>query len=1019
MRGGIVRRALGLALLLGLAAAWPRTALAQQARINGLISDSVTGAGLEGARVMLVGTSLIEVTDRDGRYGFRSVASGNYQLRVLRVGYEPQLRTVAVAPGETGELNFALTPSAIQLDEIVVTASGEQRKLEVSNSSVTIDAAKVTAEAPITEIGNLISGRAAGVQVLKTGGTTGTGTRIRIRGSNSVSLSNEPLYYIDGIRMESNPSSLSLDVGGGIPGGKTSRINDLNPDDIESIEIVKGPAAATLYGIQASNGVVRITTKRGAAGRPRWNLFVEQGAVDDRNTYPINWTGKDNTGSGYDNYCIVQYELDGLCSQTSVQQFQPLNFGATRPYRAGLRQQYGANVSGGTDNVTYYVSGEYENEQGVYRLPQAEEDSIRALRGDVAANVLRPNALEKVSVRSNIRARVATNADITANVGFVTSNIRVPENDNSFLTIVGSGEASGYPKDINRGWYYIPAQLFAELSNQKVDRITTGLTGNWQPNRWLSTRLTLGYDLTQSNDKQFFPTGQVADYIDNLQGRLVNNRFTQSQMSVDLGASARFQLNPRWSSKTSVGGQFFRDLTTGLLAEGRGLAPGVETITGAKNTEASDTTLESRSIGSYVEQEFGLNQRLFVTGALRFDDNSAFGKNFNATSYPKGGVSWLVSEEPFFHVPWLNTFRLRAAMGASGQQPGSLDALTFYSPTAGKKNNVPTTGITFGNLGNGNLKPERSREIEAGLDAGLFDGRVTVEFTLYSKKTTDALILRDIPGSVGTTQSQFFNLGEVSNKGAELAINARIIESPTLVWDLTLSGSRTKNKLIKLGNGVEPIIFGFGQQRHVEGFPLGGYWARPYTYQDLNGDGIIDGRLGSPELVVADSAKYVGSGMPTREASLNTSLTLFNSRIRLGGQFDYRGGHIIDNAIESFRCSPVLNCRGLVDRTAPLKEQAAAQAVLNYADEYGYYEPAWFIKLRELSLTFYAPDGWARMFGASRLNLTVSGRNLWTITDYSGVDPEVNAFGQANFSLSDFESQPQVTYWLARVNVGF
>jgi hypothetical protein len=141
--------------------------------------------------------------------------------------------------------------------------------------------------------------------------------------------------------------------------------------------------------------------------------------------------------------------------------------------------------------------------------------------------------------------------------------------------------------------------------------------------------------------------------------------------------------------------------------------------------------------------------------------------------------------------------------------------------------------------------------------------------------------------------------------------------------------------------------------------------------------------------------------------------------VRVGTQFDYRGGHYIDNAIESFRCTPVLNCRGLVDRTAPLEEQANAQAVTNEATEWGYYEPAWFIKMRELSLTIFAPDGWARRFRASRLSLTLAGRNLWTITDYSGVDPEVNAFAQSNFSNSDFESQPQVRYWTARLNVGF
>jgi outer membrane receptor protein involved in Fe transport len=224
---------------------------AQQSSIGGVVTDEATGQALEGARVIIVGPNRIEATNQEGRYLFRNVAPGSYGLRVLRLGYRPVTDSANVAPGEAVTVDFALAPAPVQLDEIVTTATGEQRRLEVGNVIATIDAARVAEEAPIAEFGNLLSGRAAGVQVQKSGGTTGSGTRIRIRGSNSVSLSNEPLYYIDGIRMESGATSSTLDIGGfgqGV-GAAPSRINDLNPEDIESIEIVKGPAAATLYGI--------------------------------------------------------------------------------------------------------------------------------------------------------------------------------------------------------------------------------------------------------------------------------------------------------------------------------------------------------------------------------------------------------------------------------------------------------------------------------------------------------------------------------------------------------------------------------------------------------------------------------------------------------------------------------------------------------------------------------------------------------------------------------------------------
>jgi outer membrane receptor protein involved in Fe transport len=689
----------------------------------------------------------------------------------------------------------------------------------------------------------------------------------------------------------------------------------------------------------------------------------------------------------------------------------------SRPYKAGLRQQHGASVSGGSDQMTYYVSGSYENEIGPFRLPQAEFDSVASVRGGVVPdNQRRPNALEKFGVRANIGANVSKTFDLSTSLGFTTSNTRFVENDNSFLTVNGSGTASGNVPEVNRGWYYIPAELFAELANQKANRFTFGVTGNWRPRDWLSARATVGYDLVDRTDVQFFPTGQVAAEELNRDGVKIQNAFDVSQTSIDLGASARFKLTPAVGSRTSVGAQFFRDLASGTYASGRGLPPGSGTINGASAVEAADTTVEARSIGTYVEQEFNLKERLFVTGALRFDDNSAFGQNFDATVYPKASVSWLLSEEPFFKAGFLNTFRLRAAYGVSGQQPGTADALRFYNSVSGKRGGVGTTGVSFASLGNFDLKPERSYEFEGGFDAGLFNDRVSLEFTFYSKLTRDALISRDIAPSLGASQSQFTNLSRIRNRGVELAISTRLIDSRSVAWDLTLSGSTAHNKILDLGEGVSPIFIGF-YQRHVGGYPAGGFWSPTFTYDDANADGIID----LTEVALSDSSVFLGTPIPTREASLNSQLAIFGGKVVLGTQFDYRGGHKVDNSLEQFRCFSVQNCRGNYDRSAPLEEQARSQALFlpGGGNSVAFLEPGWFIKLRELSLTFFAPDRMARAFRADRLSLTLSGRNLWTTDDYSGVDPEVNAFAQDNFASSDFESQAQVRYWTARLNIGF
>jgi outer membrane receptor protein involved in Fe transport len=498
-----------------------------------------------------------------------------------------------------------------------------------------------------------------------------------------------------------------------------------------------------------------------------------------------------------------------------------------------------------------------------------------------------------------------------------------------------------------------------------------------------------------------------------------------SQLSVDLGSSATYKVSSIWGAKTSVGGQFFRNLATSSFARGRGLSRGARSIFGSATTEASDDYLESRSVGGFIEQQMSLRERLFLTAGLRIDNNSSFGKNFNAQPLPKASVSWLAREDQ--NAPVLNTFRLRSAYGQSSQQPGVNDARRFYTQAAVRLNETSESGVSLANLGNPDLKPEKSQEIEAGFDAGMFRGRVTVEGTFFYKSTTDALVRREIAPSTGGTISQFFNLGRVSNRGFEFRIDTQILDGNTVSWDLALSGSFTKNKLNRLGQGVAPITLGFSQQ-HVEGFPLGGFWAVPIlSFNDANGDGVIeahkDGQI--DEYTLGDSAVYRGSPIPTRELALNSGVSLFKNRLRIGTQFDYRGGHIVDNATESFRCNGGISyCRGLIDPTAPLDMQAKAAAAtypdsLGRTTEWGFFEPGWFIKLRELSLTFNAPDDWARLMHASRLSLTLSGRNLWTITDYTGIDPEVNGFGQANFSSTDFFSQPQVRYWMLRANLGF
>jgi TonB-dependent starch-binding outer membrane protein SusC len=325
-------------------------------------------------------------------------------------------------------------------------------------------------------------------------------------------------------------------------------------------------------------------------------------------------------------------------------------------------------------------------------------------------------------------------------------------------------------------------------------------------------------------------------------------------------------------------------------------------------------------------------------------------------------------------------------------------------------------GVTVGSVGNDSLKPERTREIEAGFDADLLSQKVHLEATYYDKDSRDALVLVPIAPDVGVTATRIDNLGEVSNKGVELLLTAQVIDRPDVSWRVTASAWGNRNRVLSVGPGNTPIIFGLGgsSQRHQVNYPAGGYWGTPYTFKDANHDGLINPFT---EITLGDSDTFQGSSVPTHGGTLSTEVTLLK-HFQLYGLLDGRWGNKLDNATEAFRCGFVL-CRAMRVPGTSLADQAAADATFFYGIETGYYQDAGFVKLRELSVTYLAPTEWASRIGASTLSFTVSGRNLVTWTNYRGVDPELNDIGQFNYSVADFFTQPPVRYFTGRVNVTF
>ena len=1033
MRMRLFWQAGAMAVLLGTPVASTLAAQAQTGTIAGQITEQGAGTPLAGVRVLLGSTNRIATTNTEGRYTLAGVLVGTYELRASMLGFVAAVQTVTVGANAIVTADFQMKATSISLDAVTVTATGEQRMREMGHQINVLDAGKLVETQPTMNLASLLMGRTANVQVLPTSGTTGTGNRIRIRGLGSVSLNNEPVYFVDGIRVESGTNSFSIGTGG----QSISRINDLNSEDIESVEIVKGPSAATLYGTQSANGVVLITTKRGKSGKTAWNFWSEGGAMADNNSYPTNYLSWGHTlPANALTQCTIfgAYATTPTCAIDSLTSFNVLesDLGING---TGYRGQLGLNVSGGNDAVRYFASGEYEKELGHYRLPDFEYNRITTERNvdELPYNQYRPNELHRISLRTNLDATLTRAIDLSFRTGLIMSDTRLPQNDNNVTGILPSGLfGKGYRGQRAFGGDYgfsRPGEVFAVTSNQNITRFIGSGNAQWRASSRITARATFGIDYTNRLDTQFQGLDQGPNFALNRTGQVQDNRQSITQTTLDLNATGNYELNPEMTSKTSVGVQYLRDFTYGVTASGTGLSAGGQTISFTSTRTAGEATVEAVTLGAYVEEVFGLWDRLFLTAALRADDNSAFGQSFNMVLYPKGGISWVMSDEAFFpRSNLLSNFRLRGAYGASGLQPGTNDAQQTLTGATSNIAGVNTPGLIINNLGNPDLKPERSAELELGFDAGLFDDRVSLNVTYYNKETKDALIQNPQPPSLGGPASQFENLGAVRNSGFEATLSFSVTPSTAVGFDVAISGSHNTNKLLDLG---EAGTIGGGNVRQVEGYPLFGYWDRPIiSFRDIDGDGVIEWNTDPAlrEVVVGDTAEFLGYSIPRTELTMNLGVNLFNGRLRIGGLLDYRGGFKQNNFTEYFRCTSgaANNCQAINDRNADLWLQARAIAARTAgaapngsgATAAGYIEDASFMKLRELTFTYTAPTSWARVVGASRLNFTVAGRNLATWTDYTGIDPELNGNG-ASDSQIDFLTQPPLTYWMLKLNLGF
>ena len=968
------------------------------ATIVGQVVDSASRAPVVGASVLVQGTPLGTVTDSAGRYRIAGVAQGPQTIIARRVGYAPKRRTVTV--GTDGELtvDFALAPAATSLSEVIVTgtAGGQQRR-ELGNDVPEVKAPDVLAKSQAPDLSSLLNSRVAGVSIVPTTGRLGAGPNIEIRGVASLSLNNAPLIHIDGVRVSNRTGGGPTTFGNGGFGsqnaGVVGRLNDINPDEIESIQIIKGPAAATIYGTEAANGVIQIITKKGSSGKPVWNLQVQQGGVyfrDPEGRLPTN-LAPDSTGA------ITSY--NGIRAREAA---------GAPVFTTGKTYDYNASVSGGFSIGNYFVSSNYQDEHGV-------EPNNWLTQYSAHANLnLTPDPKYSVGTSLNyVQGNYHTGADVGLSA-MLGAELAQP----NLFTVPG---AFGFYPNVPPN---VPQALFD--NSDDIHRFTGSVTFNHNPIGWFTQRLIVGLDYTNEDGRGlelFAPPALAPFTLGNAAGRIGQTLSQTSLTTADYNGTAKFNLTSNITSATSLGGQWYRTALHQSFLGGIGFpGPGITTVSGtaiALPSTQGDTI--NTTIGGYGQEEIGLNDRLYLTGALRVDNNSAFGTQFKWITYPKVSVSWIASDEPFWHVSFVNSLKLRAAYGESGRAPLAFAALRSYLPVQGPGG---SNAFTAGAFGNSDLRPERGKELETGFESDLWN-RLHIDFTYYNKHTTNEIVAQSVAPSLGFTGTQFQNLGQVNNNGVELQATLQVLRMPNLQWEISGNYATAHNKIISLG-GVPSLLTTAGQA-NVVGFPIESYFSRKVVSATKDpSTGAVSDVLcaGGPGQGPVDCSTapfvFIGSAQPTTTGSIGNTVTLFR-KLRLYALVDWKRGFRLQNNIEEDRCDGLLGV-GLCDiNYHPQKYSATAvaeESITGFVQQTQdvYMEDASFVKLREVSATYTLPDH--LLPSIDHASITFAARELALWTKYTGPDPEVNMFA-TGLTTGDQGVIPPLSRFVLTLNLTF
>ncbi|MFL5639577.1 MAG: SusC/RagA family TonB-linked outer membrane protein [Gemmatimonadaceae bacterium] len=969
---------------------------AQNGTLVGRVIDARTGTPVTTAQVTVTGTSLGAPVDAEGRFRIANVPPGRHEVRARSIGYQPAAASVTVAADGSADVNLSMNESATALDAVVVTGTaGDTRRRAIGNAVSTVNVSDVVGKSSASNITEVLQSKVPGLTLLPGSGEAGTSTNYRLRGAGSLYAGNNPTIYVDGVRVNSRGQGNY-----NVFGQTTSSLDAINPNDIESIEVIKGPAAATLYGAEAAAGVIQIITKRGAPGKIRWDARWETGhSTWPESMRPINYAlstaARIADPANYPGFIGTQ--PGDIVSHRVMSESNALRNGGIS--RSSL------SAGGGSDRYSFFVSGARDDEEGV--------------------NLNNYSRLG--SLRGNFSFTPSTKLNFSTNLSYNQNHVRLPLNDNiAFGLIISSylaipGRKYPYPAGLN--YFTILPEVANTYDNQtRSDRFIVGTSADYRPISWFSNKFRVGLDMNIGRAELYFPpqpagldpfSARASFDLVNTKGFIAQGRPFNQDFTINYDGTVTRDLSSSLVSNSSFGVQFLSNAYHRTDAYGQDLGSvGIRSVSAAAVTTGGEQDTTQKSIGFYVQQQAAWRDRLFLTGAVRVDNNSAFGAKLNRVFYPKASLSYVISEEPFFHLPSVDQLRLRFAWGQAGNSPGPFDAIRSYTTSVATGPTGTSSALRYGSVGNPNLRPERGSEIELGFESALIGGRVGLDATYYHKTTRDALLPVAVPPSTGFAGTQLQNLGTIANSGFELVLNATPMRRNPLTIETTLSLSTNHNKLVSFGDERAPIVFGdYAPVQHYQvGFPLAAYWAQRVQY-DANG-ALVKNSAGQP--ILDPVSVYMGPSVPTKEAAFSSDFIVFE-KLRLHSLFDYKGGHYMFNVKDWRRDRAGLSWATVNPAADPDEVLARQFAAENFFD----VQKADFLKLRDLSLSYDLPSAWLGRI-ADRATVMLAGHNLRIWTKYGGADPELNFNGgTSTFNRNDSWTVPNPRRYTFSVAMGF